>query len=70
MKSCTATKYPSSFTVMGSCGSGRVAGPNTGRAYSVMRNCDWWQGHSARWVCCSYSDAGQPRWVQTFEKAQ
>ena len=52
---------------MGSCGNGLAAGPKTGRACSVATNCDWWHGQRMRLVCDSYSDAGQPRWVQTFE---
>ncbi|GEL19018.1 hypothetical protein PA7_28550 [Pseudonocardia asaccharolytica DSM 44247 = NBRC 16224] len=38
LKSPRATKYPSSFTVMGRCGSGRAAGPEIGFAESVIRN--------------------------------
>src|SRR4051812_49810870 len=54
---------------MGSIGNRRVAGPKTGLALSVMRNCDWWHGHSRRLVRCSYRLAGQPACVQIFEYA-
>jgi hypothetical protein len=46
-----------------------VAGPKIGLAYSVARNCDWWHGHRIRLVCDSYSDVGQPRWLQILENA-
>src|SRR5262249_26776016 len=52
LKSDFATKMPSS-TSSGSIGSRRVAGPKTGRALSMISNCDWWHGHSRRFVCCS-----------------
>src|SRR5690606_36883006 len=53
VKSDVATKKPSSSTLIGSWGSLRLAGPKTGLALSVIRNCDWWQGQSRRLVCCS-----------------
>src|SRR5690606_31960127 len=41
LKSELATKKPSSSSSIGSMGSARAAGPKIGRAFSVMRNCDW-----------------------------
>ena len=46
-----------------------LAGPKIGRAFSVIRNWDWWHGQSNRLVCCSYRRAGQPACVQIFEYA-
>src|SRR5699024_6306167 len=69
LKSLRATRYPSSSTVMGSCGRGRDAGPKTTFASSDTSNCDWWHGHSKWCVCCSYSATGQPTCVHTFEYA-
>ena len=51
---------------MGSCASLRVAGPKTGFAYCSASNWDWWHGHRMRLVRCSYSEVGQPRWLQIF----
>ncbi len=38
-----------------------MAGPKTGFADSVIRNCDWWHGQRLMLICESYCDAGQPR---------
>lgn len=54
---------------MGSCGNGRLAGPNTTLAPSATSNVDWWHGHSRWCVCWSYSATGQPTWVQILEYA-
>src|SRR4029450_18975 len=54
---------------MGSMGSLRLAGPKMGRAFSVIRNCDWWHGQSNRLVCCSYRLAGEPGCGQIFADA-
>ena len=40
VKSLRATRYPSSSTMIGSCGSGRAAGPKMTLAWSVTSNCD------------------------------
>jgi hypothetical protein len=40
-KSLCATKYPSESVVIGSCGSGRAAGPKMTAAPRAASNVDW-----------------------------
>src|SRR6202030_839661 len=49
-KSLVAIRYPFESTPIGSCGSGRGAGPNSTVAPAVASNVDWWQGHRMWWV--------------------
>ena len=52
---------------IGSWGSGRAAGPKMTWAPFGASNVDWWHGQRMWCVVCSYSEAGQPTWVQIFE---
>ena len=67
MKSLLATRYPLESTVIGSCGSGRGAGPKITVAPVDASKVDWWQGHRMWCVVCSYSATGQPTCVQILE---
>ena len=35
---------------------------------SARSKVDWWQGQSRWWVVRSFSEIGQPTWVQILEK--
>src|SRR5581483_1294757 len=68
-KSPAATMNPLPSIAIGSCGSGRVAGPDVGRAPSITSNTDWWHGQNSCLDGAWYRPTGHPACVQSFENA-